>query len=65
LFNWFPFFAKIILEASWLVSADTSGVNDRVRFEKGLQKVICDLTFFKKRTEAVGGRLVGMFDEIE
>jgi hypothetical protein len=58
-------FAKVILNASWLVYADTSSVNDRVRLEEGPQKVICDLTLLKKRIEAFGGRLVGFFDEIE
>lgn len=61
----FSLFAKIILDASWLACADTSSVKDRVRFEKGPQKVICNFTLLKKRREAFGGRFIGFLDEID
>jgi hypothetical protein len=58
-------FAKIVLNASWLACADTSGVDDRVRLKEGPQKVICDFTLLKKCSEAFGGRLVGFLNKIE
>jgi hypothetical protein len=61
----FSLFTKIILDASWLASVDTAGVNDRVRLKEGPQKVICDLTLLKKRSEAFDGRFVGFLGEVE
>jgi hypothetical protein len=58
-------FAKVILNASWLASADTSSVNDRVRLKEGPQKVICNLTLLKKRIKVFGSRLVGFLNKIE
>jgi hypothetical protein len=58
-------FAEVILDTSWLACADTSGINDRVRLEESLQKIIRDLTLLKECIEAFGSRLVGVFDEIE
>ncbi len=61
----FSLFAKIVLDASWLARADTSSVHGCARLEEGPQKVKCDFTLLKKRSEALGGRLVGFLDEVE
>ena len=59
-----PLFARIELDASWLASAGTSGVHNRVRLEESPKKVICDFMLLKKRTQTFRGGRVGFLDEI-
>lgn len=64
-FNLLSLFPEVILDTSWLACADASGINDRVRLGESPQKIIRDLMLLKKRIEAFGSRLVGVFDEIK
>jgi hypothetical protein len=59
----YSLFAKIELDASWLASAGTSGVHNRVRLKESPKKVVCDFMLLKKRTQTFGGGRVGFLNE--